>query len=306
MAVETFEGIYGRLSADEKKLLDSVFAKEPELKKGWLRQDDYSRQSNELKTRETRLGELERYESEMGPWAEEAHKRIRTMETAGIIDANGNDLWTDQKADYEKRLAAAIAGGEMDPAELERRVRDIVKASGAAFTKDELKVIVDAEVKSMVGETFDAKYKEKENHFNTNVIPFTAGFGAGVALTAVHYEKETGQPWTADKSKELFDRMSKEQNFDPYVVGEKMLEPFKEKRAQEAEIEKRVQERLSQMGMPGGGAEGYIPQGMQPPPKGALQQALERTQPNGTLDIDTIIAQQGVKAAEALRTEGKF
>jgi hypothetical protein len=155
MAVETFDQIYGRLSADEKKLLDNLFAKEPELKKGWLRQDDFSRRSDELQTKQSRLVELERYEAEMAPWAEEAHKRIRTMETAGIIDAEGRDLWTEQKTDFEKRIAAAaLAGGDMNPEELEKRVKDIMKMSGAQFTQDEIKVLAEATSRKMAEETF--------------------------------------------------------------------------------------------------------------------------------------------------------
>ena len=56
MAVKTFEEIYSGLSAQEKTLLDNVFAKEPELKGGWLRQDDYSRKQNELKSKQAEIG----------------------------------------------------------------------------------------------------------------------------------------------------------------------------------------------------------------------------------------------------------
>lgn len=306
MAVETFEKIYERLSADEKKVLDSMFAKEPELKKGWLRQDDYSRQSNELTAKQTRYSELERYEAEMAPWAEEAHKRIRTLETAGVIDAEGNDLWSTQKAEYERRINAAVAGGDVDPAELERRVKEIVKSTGVVFNEAELKTLAASEAKRMAEEAFDTKYKEKEKDFNTNTIPFVTGFGTGVALAAMRYEKETGQPWTEEKTKEFFEAMSREQNFSPYQMGEKMLQPFRDKKSREAEIEAEVQKRLSSMGMPGGGGEGYIPQGGQPAPKGALQQWMDRQNGDASMDIEQAVAAQAVKAAEALRSEGKF
>ena len=48
MAVKSFEEVYGKLSADEKKLFDSTLTKHPELKEGWLRQDDYSRKTQEI------------------------------------------------------------------------------------------------------------------------------------------------------------------------------------------------------------------------------------------------------------------
>ena len=63
MAVKTFEEIYSALSAQEKTLIDNLFAKEHELKGGWLRQDDYSRKQNELKSKETVYEEAVSYKA---------------------------------------------------------------------------------------------------------------------------------------------------------------------------------------------------------------------------------------------------
>lgn len=307
MAVKTFESIYSSLSAGEKQLIDNLFAKEPELKAGWLRQDDFSRRQNEFKSKETRLTELEAYEGQMKPWAEEAHTRIKRLEEAGVLDAEGNELWTSQKAELEKKLAAASIGGEVDPAELERRVQDIVKASGGGLSKEEMSALVRNEAKKLAEETFQEQWKTKETDFNTKTIPTVAGFAADVAVFATKYEKETGEAWTEEKSKELFELMGREQNFKALSIGEKMLEPVRQKKQAEAEVERRVQERLKAMAVPEGGDERFLPQNVNSQ-KGALQAMLERSAEGNDkpMDLDLIIKGQANKAADALRTEGKF
>lgn len=303
MAVETFDQIYARLSADERKLFDNVIAKEPELKKGWLRQDEFSRSMNDFSSKQKEFDDLRSYKEKMDPWSQEVHVRIKRAEDAGVMDADGNPLWESKEEEYKRQIAAAAVGGDMDPKELEKRVRDIVTASGGV-TKEELNALVAAESRKLMSETFDSKYKEVENNFNQKTIPTVAGFSAGVAVFASKYEKETGEAWTEDKAKELFDLMGKEQNFNAYQVGDKMLAPVREKKTQELEIEKRVQERLKTMGLPGSGDGEFIPQNFNQP-KGALQLALERSA-EGEKDVQAIIREQTVKAAQSLQQDGKF
>jgi hypothetical protein len=305
MAIKTFEEIYASLSADEKKLLDNTFAKHDGLKEGWLRQDDYSRKMNAIKAQETEFEEAKAYSSKMKDWADRNVPKWEALVEKGIIDSEtGDELWTAQKTELERQLdeaKKAAVGGDMDPAELDKRVREIVKANGGV-TPDELKALVASEAKKLAEETFESQWKTKESDFNTKTIPFIAGFSAATAVVANKYEKETGEAWTAEKQKELFDAMAKEQNFDPFVVGEKLLVPVREKKRIEQEIEDRAQKRVQELrGMPGGGEEGFIPQSG---PKGALQLALERSaEANG--DFESMIKAQTVKAAKELVAEGK-
>src|ERR1700678_4262700 len=115
MAVKTFEEIYASLSADEKKLIDNLHVKEPELKAGWMRRDDYSRAQNELKSKQTEYDEAVAYKVKMEPWAESAYERLHAAEEAGVMDAEGKVLWTDKEAEYKRQLEEAKAlGGEVD------------------------------------------------------------------------------------------------------------------------------------------------------------------------------------------------
>jgi hypothetical protein len=313
MPAKTFEEIVAglQLSAEEKKVFDNAIAKEPELKKGWLRQDDFSREMNAISSQKKRFTELEAYEAKMKPWADQTYEKLAELKEKGVFDVEtGEELWTAQKADLERQIAAAaVAGGDMDPKELEKRVKEIVSASGGV-TKEELNAVIQNEARKLAKEEFANEWKAKETDFNQKTIPMVAGFSAATAVMAAKFEKETGEAWTAEKQKELFDLMSKENNFDPFKVGEMLLAPVRDKKAREAEIkaeaDKIVKQRLAEMGMPGGGGEDYIPQadgGARP--MGALQAALKASgETNG--DIDQLIRAKSVEAATALKGEGKF
>ena len=306
MAVKTFDEVVAglQLSADEKKLFDSVIAKHNDLREGWLRQDDYSRKMTEFKAKETEFAEAKEYSERMKAWADDAIPKYEALVEKGIIDKEtGDELWTAQKSDLERQLEEArkqAVGGDMDPQELDKRVREIVKANGGV-TPEEMKALVVSEAKKLAEETFADQWKARETDFNTKTIPFVAGFSAATAVVANKYQQETGEPWTAEKQKELFDRMAKEQNFDPFKVGEEMLAPIREKKQREADINAEVEKRLKdRQTMPGGGHEDFIPNS---PQKGALQVALEASQSSG--DFQTLIQQKAVEAAQALRSEGK-
>lgn len=306
-----FSEMVARLSADERKLLDNTFAKYPELKDDWksveedgLRQADYSRKMNEWKAKETEYVELQTYKEKQAPWAETAYERIHAMEEAGVLDADGTVLWTTQKADLEKQLdearKAAVGGADMDPAELDKRVREIVKQNGG-LTKEELNAVIISEGKKLVAEGFKEEWSKKETSFNENTIPFVTSFATSASIVANRYEKETGEKWTLDKQKELYAMMSADKNFDAFSFEERLLGPHREKKTREAEIQAEVDKRVkAQRGMPGGGEEGFIPQ---PQEKGALQKMLEQSASDG--DFEAKIRAGAVQAAKELQAEGK-
>jgi hypothetical protein len=312
MAVKTFEEIYSALSAQEKTLIDNLFAKEPELKGGWLRQDDYSRKQNELKSKEAVYEEAVAYKAKTEPWTEMAYDRIHNLEEAGVIAPDGTVLWTDQKAQLEQQLEAAKAlGGDMDPKVLDdlvtAKVKEIAKNAGG-LTREEATALYAKESKDLV----EAGFKEREAKFNAETIPFVAGFSAGVAVLASRYEQESGEKWTAEKQKELYKLMSDEQNFDAFKVEEKFLAPIREKSAdkkkREADIEAEVSKRLADRGMPGGGGERYIPQAPGGDARGLLQKALEDSagsSDKGPVDVRDLVQAGVVEGARELIEAGK-
>ena len=187
----------------------------------------------------------------------------------------------------------------MDPAELDKRVKEIVTANGGV-TKEELNALIQSEAKKLAKETFAEEWGVKETNFNEKTIPFVAGFSAATAVAAAKYEKETGKPWTADTAKEFFGKMSEEKNFDPYAVIDKFIEPVKKGKEAETELEtlKAENARLkASRGMPGSGDERTIPQ-----EKGALQMMLDRSADG---DFESMIKGKAVEAATELIAEGK-
>jgi hypothetical protein len=177
-------------------------------------------------------------------------------------------------------------------------VQAIVKEAGV-LTKSEIQALYQAETARIVEEGF----KAREAKFNAETIPFVAGFSSAVSVLANRYEKESGQPFTREKQAELFQIMNDKKIYDPYQVQEDFLAPIKAKKAEDDRIEAEVRRRLSERGMPGGGAEDFIPQPGQA--KGALQAALERSA-DGSGDFEAMIKARAVAAAKALQGEGKF
>lgn len=309
-----FSEMISRLSADERKLLDNTFAKHPDLAAEWttlkddgLRQADYSRNMNELKTeREKHATDLE-WSEKMKTWWEDAEPTWKGLQDAGLVDADGKETWTQMKSKLEADLAEAqkaAIGGDMKPEELDRRVREIVQAAGGTATKEEIKALYEAEGKKMAQGVFDENWTAKEKDFNENTIPKVSGFSTGNAIVAMHWEKETGKPWGEEEQKQLFELMVKEQIFNPFQIEEKFLAPIKAAKTREAQIEAEVQKRLNaRRGMPGGGGgTDYVPPADEP--LGALQTALAASA--GGENFEDKIKAQSVKAAQAMQAEGKF
>jgi hypothetical protein len=307
MPAPSFEEVYGQLSADEKKLFDSTLTKHPELKAGWLRQDDYSRKTQELASQKKDYEEAIAEKAKYDEWADRTIPVWKRLAEQGIVDEEtGEELWTKQKSELEQQLseakAAALAGGDMDPKELDRRVTEIVKANGGV-TKEEMAALIQSEAKKLASEVFTEQWQGKEKDFNEKTIPFVAGFSAGTAVVASQFEKETGEAWTKERQAQMFELMAAKKNFDPFAVKEEMIAPFKAKKDQEAEIERRVQERVqATKGMPGSGDEPFIPEAEKA--KGALRQMLDRSAETEG-DTMTLIMNKAREAGAAMRSEGK-
>lgn len=309
MAVKTFEEIYSALSAQEKTLLDNLFAKEPELKGGWLRQDDYSRKQNELKSKQTEYDDAVAYKAKMEPWSDKVYSALESASEKGWFDLDkGEEHFTEKYTAIEKELEAArLAGGDMDPKELDRIVTEKVTAiakQAGGLTKEEITALYQAETKKFVEDGF----KEREAKFNSETIPFIAGFAAANAVVVSRYERESGEKWTPEHQQKFFKMMSDEQKFDPYALEEKLMEPIKVKKQREADIEAEVQKRLADRGMPGGGGERYIPQ-PDGGARGLLQKALDDSAGSGDKaapDVRDAVRAAVVEGAKELVESGKF
>jgi hypothetical protein len=312
MAVQTWEEILAaaRLSAEERKVIDNIVQKVPEFKDGRLRQADYDRNIQKLKTQEKEYSEALEYNARMKAWADEKVPIWETLVEEGVIDEESKPLWPGQKAELEKQLEEArkaAVGGDMDPAELDKRVKAIVADSGMSLNAEQYRNLYASEGKKLVEETVNAKYKEFETDFNSNRVPFLGGFAASTALAAMRYEKETGKTFDVEARNNLFNTMTKEQSFDAMVVMEKILEPIAREKKTAADIERLAEERAQKIiaergGMPGGGSEGQFPTGGA---RGSLQKMLEESAASEG-DVESLTMAAARTASAELRAAGKF
>jgi hypothetical protein len=195
----------------------------------------------------------------------------------------------------------------MDPAELDKRVKEIVAQSGLSLSAEQYRNLYASEGKKLVEETVNAKYTEFEKNFNEKTIPFTTGFATSMAIMANKFEKETGKEFTDEDQKAVFDLMSKEQDFNPRSAVTKYMEPTIRDKKTAAEVERLAEERAAKIiaergGLPGGGSEGFIPQGEA---RGSLQRMLEDSKADEG-DIESLTMAASRKAAAELRQAGKF
>jgi len=304
MAVKTLEETLAPLSADERKLFESTLSKHPEVKEGWLRQDDYSRRMNEFSAQKAEADKAIARAAELDAWAERNVPIWDGLVEKGLINDEGEEVWSVQKTQLEQERdearAQALAGADMKPEELDKRVREIVSAAGGV-TKAEHEALVQQEARKIAQEEFVTGWKSKETEFNEKTIPFVAGFSSATAIVASRFEKETGEKWDADRQKAMFKLMSDEKNFDPFAVEEKLMAPYREKKSVEERIEAEVQKRTATRRAETGSGDDYIPQ--EGEPKGALRQMLERSaEPQ---DFQTLVEQQARKAGAELRVAGK-
>lgn len=312
MAVQTWDEILAaaQLSADERKLIDNIVQKVPEFKDGRLRQADYDRNIQKLKAQEKEYTDALAYNQKMKAWADEKVPIWESLVEAGAIDEESQPLWPEEKArlaaELEEARKAAV-GGEMDPAELDRRVKAIVAESGLSLTTEQYRNLYASEGKKLVEDTVNAKYKEFETNFNEKTIPFTTGFATSMAIMATKYEKETGKEFTDEDQKAVFDLMAKEKDFNPRSAVTKYMEPVVREKKTAADIERLAEERAQKIiaergGLPGGGSEGSYPTGGA---RGSLQKMLEESAA-AEGDVESLAMAASRTAAAELRAAGKF
>ena len=261
-----------------------------------------------MKSKQTEYEEAVAYKAKMEPWSQEAYDRLHALEEAGVLDPEGKVLWTDQKAELERQIEEAKAlGGDMDPKQLEelvtKKVQEIAKNAGG-LTREEASALYATETKKAVEDGFTAR----EAKFNSETIPFIAGFAGANAVVAMRYEKESGEKWTPEKQQDFYKMMSAEGKFDPYALEDKLMEPVKAKKQREADIEAEVQKRLADRGMPAGGHERFIPQQFGGDAKGLLQKALDDSAggEKGPVDVRDLVQAGVVEGAKELQAAGKF
>jgi hypothetical protein len=126
-------------------------------------------------------------------------------------------------------------------------------------------------------------------------------------LAALEYEKITGEEFTDEKQAEFFTYMNKENNMNPRKAMRDMLKPVVQRKADEAEVEKKAEARALQILKDRGeiaGDQDVLPVPTREAAAGSLKRMLEQSAVEEG-DIESLAMVGARKAAAELRSEGK-
>jgi len=300
---------------DEIKTFDSLLTKQqqlakakdpnaPTLTEGWLRQSDYDRNINKMKSDLGKAQELaearEKWYAENKPIHDAALQHARELESrAEELETHSKDLET-QYAELQKKLSeaeqrrAAEGGEPVDAAELERRVQDEIKKFGYVSRSD-MDTIIQEQQKKLAEEEklLNDRINEAQKKLWEESFPLMANHSLDIAEIGWDHKAEFNE----NLDREAFTKFLVDNKITDFKDG---YSRYVKPRRDEILFTKRVDEEVKQK-ISGMTVQGALPvQGAGIPEKGALQVRLEKER--GT---DSTLAAAAQAAAE-LRSEGKF
>jgi hypothetical protein len=196
----TFDNILNLLDPAEKQTLESIVAKRPELKQGWLRQDDYSRKLDEFKTKENSFTQVQELANQWNTWAE--------------------NNWNPETNSTKTELALAT------------RIQEL-EAQGTQMTFDEInKLIVD---KGLMSKTdFESVLSQKEKSINDS-FQGSAYVAAKLAEISSRHTLEFREPF---KATEFLGKVSEYGVSDLDKAHDMFVSEIRNKREEEKMAEK--------------------------------------------------------------------
>jgi hypothetical protein len=258
---------------------------------GNLRQEDYDRNLNKLKTeRESEAALVKQYQEERDKWREWADKNVpkhqEMLKNYEKLELEKKALEEEKAALVLERVANPEGGRAVDPKELLAQVNETISKRGFV-DKSELPALVAAEANKLVAAERDSFFKTTVpslyNEFATmNNLQFKHRDEFNEMLDPVKFAQFRAEKNISDPN-EAYDRFTFEKR-----EAKKFAEIRKEER------EKVEKEFASKMNLPGSGA----------PPATEFGPLQERAMgKNSGLNLE----KPGyLEAAEAMRAEGKF
>jgi hypothetical protein len=263
-----------------------------EVKDGRLRQSDYDRFLNENKQRL-------KYADDMKKWADtNVPKHEKLTKDFADLEALNRDLET-KVTDYRDQLAKAAAGGDVDEATLSARIETRVKELGYV-PKAEMEAIIRQEAGKLADEKVKTEVEARTNTFLTQTWPAVQAINQAVIMKSFSHMKEFGEPLNDDDVTAISKIMTERNLQDPRKAYDIWIEPKRTAKTIEAEVEKRVQAKLSESaGFPGVSGQPMMELGpVQLKHAGKIPEL-----PEGTKLGDNAAA---MAAAAELRSESKF
>ena len=262
-----------------------------EFQEGYLRQSDYDRKMNEVKTdRQKEQEALQASRDSAAKWQKWADENVPRH--TQLMDEFKKV--TEKNKELEDAVAKAAAaggggngggGGEVDETKLLAKVNEEVAKRGYVSRDDVMKIAVE--------EAGKLAKAERESFFK-DTLPNVLEWNAKITDFNFEHREEFGKPL----DRKAFSKFISENKIEDLDKGYSMFvsEARTEKKIA-TETEKRVQSELSKRNLPGSGA---APSPME---LGPIQQ--RRAGADG-LPPEATVSEAAMAAATALRAEGKF
>lgn len=306
------EALMTDFSQEERTLIDNLMtkqftaakAKDPNgatLQEGWLRQQDYDKQSNEWKKSVEKAEKLAQARQD---WFTE-NKPIHdaALESNRALEAE-KQQWLEQQTELQRKLSeaetrrAAEGGDTVDAAELERRVQEQATKAGW-MSKTEMSALINEEAGKLAreeaGKLFKTELEVARKQLWEESLPIMANTAVDLAEIAVDH---MGEFKSHLDRKAFSDFMVENKITDSKKGYEQFVSPVRADRDFKAKVEAEVQQRISGMTV-----NGSLPVPGGPQPKGALQMRLEKEQQAPTAHTPSAAA---AAAAAEMRAEGLY
>jgi hypothetical protein len=274
----------------QRKLLE----KYPQFGEGHLRQSDYDRKMNEVKTdREKEAIALQTARDNAAKWQkwyeDNSPRHTQLMDEYKKVSERNKELEEQVKKAAEGAGgggATGGGGGEVDETKLMSKVQEEISKRGYV-SKDDVAKIVTEEAKKMAEEERKAFFKDTLPHvleWNQKMMDFN-----------YEHRQEFGEPFDRKAFSKFVAEKKIEDLDEAYkaFVGDKRTE-----NKIKTETEKRVKDELSKRNIPGTGA------APTPSEMGPLQLRRNGKGPDG-LPEDATLSAASMAAAAELRAEGK-
>jgi len=276
---------------EQRKLLE----KYPVLSEGYLRQSDYDRKMNEVKTDREKEQEAllaaRKKAAEFQKWYDEnAPRHTQLMDEFKKLSEKNKDLEEQVRKAAEGSggggSGSGGGGGEVDETKLMSKVQEEINKRGYV-SKTELGEIVAAEAKKLAD--------QERSSFLKDTLPNVLEWNQKMMDFNYEHRQEFGEPF----DRKAFSKFVADNKIEDLDTAYKAF--VNDKRTEnkiKTETDKRVKEELSKKNFPGSGASPA------PSDLGPLQLRRAGKGPDG-LPEDATLSAAAMAAAAELRSEGK-
>jgi hypothetical protein len=276
-----------KVREEQRKFLETY----PQFAEGYLRQSDYDRKMNEVKTdrqkEQDALEKVRESEAKWKKWYEDnAPRHTQLMDEYKKVQQRATELEAQVAAAATKQNESGTGGDVVDEAKLMAKVQEEIAKRG---------YVSQADVQRIASEEATKLAKQERDSFFKDTLPGVLEWNQKMMDFNYEHRQEFGEAF----DRKAFSKFVSEKKIEDLDEAYKMFvgDRRTEKKIQ-TETEKRVKDELSKRNVPGTGASPA-------PDLGPLQMRRAGKGVDG-LPEDATISAAAMAAAAEMRSEGKF